>query len=43
VFLEYANVGSLKQVAEALRRNRDLIHAVDEVCEKCFYICTRRR
>jgi len=40
VFLEYAKEGSVKQLAEALRRNPDLIHAIDEVCETCYYVCT---
>eukprot|EP01042_Synura_sphagnicola_P036387 gene36387-biopygen3920 len=40
VFLEYAKEGSVKQVTEALHRNPDLIHAIDEVCDKCYYICT---
>jgi len=31
VFIEYAKEGSAMQVAEALRRNPDLIHARDEV------------
>eukprot|EP01042_Synura_sphagnicola_P036287 gene36287-biopygen408 len=31
VFLEYVKEGSVKQVAEALRRNPDLIHAIDEL------------
>ena len=40
VFLEYAKEGSVKQVAEALRRNPDLMHVIDEVCDKRYYICT---
>ena len=43
VFLEFAKEGSVKQLAEVLRRNPDLIHATDEVCDKCFYICARRQ